>query len=699
MADFLLEIGCEEIPARFLGPALDQLRDKLTAAFDRLRIAHGSISVYGTPRRLAIAVSETAEMQAEGEERKIGPFASQAFGPDGNPTKAAHGFAKSCGVEVSDLGREPTPKGDKLLFVKKVSGRPTAEVLAETLPELIRGIEFPKPMRWGRGTVAFVRPIHWVLALLGGKVIGFKLDGIESGNKTYGHRFTHPESAEVSSIADYLDALERLQVMADRSFRREVIERETEQLAREMGGELIPDPGLMTEVTDLVEFPVVIGGRFDERYLELPAAVPMAAMRTHQRYFGVRNTAGELMPFFITVANTPAKDLRLVERGNERVLSARLADAEFYWKEDLAVGLEKMREGTAGMVYYKTLGSYLDKSERVARLAEAVAQKISDDPAVIAAARAAGRLCKADLVSQMVGNFTELQGVMGGAYAHKLGLGGDVAQAISEHYLPQSADDIENGRFPCSVVGDAVSLADKIDSVVLCWAAGLAPTGAGDPFALRRQAQGVVNLILAKGYRISLPEMIELAAVDMPAGLKLSREQALAAVKEFFVGRVRGRLMDEGLPFDVVDATLAVWNGDILDTLHKAQAVGRMKSRPDFAPLMIAFRRVMNIVEGQPGPVNQDLFSDEAEAVLYSELTRVRRKTEPLLGVGGYDQALELMASLKPAVDQFFEKVLVNIDLADVRTNRHALCAAVANLFKMVADFSRIVIEGEKTNP
>ena len=407
--------------------------------------------------------------------------------------------------------------------------------------------------------------------------------------------------------------------------------------------------------------------------------------------------SGQLLPFFITVANTPARDLRLVERGNERVLGARLADAEFYWKEDLAVGLEKMREGTAGMVYYKTLGSYLDKR---ARLAERVATRIaSDDAAVKADAAVAGRLCKADLVSQMVGNFTELQGVMGGAYAFKSGLSAAAALAISEHYLPQTADDIASGRFPCSAAGDAVSLADKIDSVVLCWAAGLAPTGAGDPFALRRQAQGVVNLVLAKGYRLSLPELLAQAAASIPAGLKSDPVGVLDAVNDFFLGRIRVRFIDDGLQFDVVDAALSAWNGDLLDTLHKAQALGRMKSRPDFVPLMIAFRRVMNIVEGEPGSVDQDLFVDEAEAVLYSELTRVRRKVEPLLSVAGYDQVLELMASLKPAVDSLFEKVMINVEDEEVRANRHALCADAAGLFRAMADFSRIVIEGERANP
>ena len=506
----------------------------------------------------------------------------------------------------------------------------------------------------------------------------------------------------MSGVGDWLEALESRQVMADRGFRRELIEREAERLAREMGGELIADPRLMEEVTDLVEFPVVLGGRFDPRFLRLPAAVPLAAMRTHQRYFAVKKPGSdcELMPFFIAVANTPARDPRVVERGNERVLGARLADAEFYWKDDLRTGLEKMRAATAGMVFYKTLGSYLDKSERVSRLAEALAEKIApEDPVVKKTAAAAGWLCKADLVSQMVGNFPELQGKMGGEYARTLGLGDAVADAIRDHYLPQSAEDIVRGNFPCTAAGDALSLADKADAVTLCWAAGLAPTGAGDPFALRRQAQAIVNLVLAKGYRLSLPELLRQAAAGIPPGLSADPPRTLREVIDFFVGRVRGRFIEEGVPFDVVDASLAAWNGDPVDTRRKAEAVARMKSRPDFAPLMIAFRRVMNIVEGEPGPVDRGRFQEEAETALDGELTRVRSRIEPLLGAGDYDRALETMASLKPAVDRFFDEVMVNVDDGGLRANRHALCAEAVGLFKEIADFSRIVIEGDRPNP
>lgn len=697
--ELLLEVGCEEIPARFLGPALKQLGEKASALLDRARISHGGIKTYGTPRRLALAVYDVAEDQEGFLEKKLGPSVAQAFDQEGKPTKAGLGFARSCGVNIEELGREQTDKGERLLFVKKVEGRPSSEVLAELLPSLVLSLEFAKAMRWGDSDLRFVRPLHWIVALFGDRVVEFSLDGISAGRSTRGHRFIRPEPVAVNSIADYLEKLDLASVVPDPEFRREIIERDVEQKAIELGGELFPDPGLMEEVTNLVEFPVVIGGGFDSRYLSLPAEVLIACMRTHQRYFAVRKqgTEKQLLPCFITVANTPASDLAVVVRGNERVLGARLADAEFYWEEDRKAGIEKMRQGAAGMVFYKTLGSYLDKMGRVERLCSLLSDAVfPEDHGVKKDAESAARYCKADLVSQMVGEFPELQGIMGGEYARAAGLGEETARAIRDHYLPRSAEDIAAGSFPCNSAGDLLSLADKIDSMVACWAAGLNPTGAGDPFALRRQAQGVIALVMAKGYRFRLDQAVaEAARIACPL-VKADAGKVEAEVKEFVKGRLRAQFMENGLAYDVVDAGLGAWNGDVLDTLHKIEAVSRMKARPDFDALMIAFRRVMNIVEGEPGPVDNSLFTEEVEAVLYSEYTRVQHKIGPLLAAGSYDQALEAMAGLKPAVDRFFDGVMVNVEEREQRRNRHALCAMVAGLFKNIADFSRIVIEGEK---
>jgi len=697
--ELLLEVGCEEIPARFLPSALSQLREKGLQALERAKIAHGDAETFGTPRRITLAVYEVAESQQGWEECRLGPSVEQAFDDKGKPTKAALGFARSCGVQVQELSRQRTEKGERLLYVKSVEGGKTAEVLADLLPGLIKSIEFEKSMRWGAGDLQFVRPIHWVLALFGGERIGFELDGIRSGKTTRGHRFTHPEEVEVSSVADYLEALDTRNVTASRKFRRETVEREVEQAASGLGGELLPDPGLMDEVTDLVEHPLVITGRFDPKYLELPAEVPIAAMRTHQRYFAVRKpgTDKELVPFFVTVANTPVPDASVVARGNERVLDARLADARFYWEEDLKTGIEKMRELSAGMVFYRTLGSYLEKTERVEKICRGLCRAIEPgDEKLLETAALSARYCKADLVSQMVGEFPELQGIMGDEYARAAGLPDEAARAIRDQYLPRSAEDIAEGVYPSTPAGDALSMADKLDSVTAGWAAGLAPTGAGDPFALRRQAQGVINLVLAKGYRLWLPEHVQNAAELVSKKLGADPSVLKDEVIEFFLARLRVQMTESGVPYDVVDACIAAWNGDLVATCHKMEAVARMKQRHDFEDLMIAFRRVMNIVEGEPGQVDPGLFQEEGESDLYKAYQKTAEKAGPLVARDAYDQALEAMAELKPQVDAFFDQVMVNVEEEKLRLNRHALCKAVADLFKQVADFSKIVIEGDR---
>jgi len=699
MSELLLEIGCEEIPARFLSPALLQLEEKAKKALEKSRISFGETKTYGTPRRMALSVTDLADMQEGYEDKRLGPAVKQAFDDSGAPTKAALGFARSCGVEVDELGREDTPKGEKLLYIKKVEGKPAAEVLSGLLPELIRSLDFPKSMRWGSGDLAFVRPIHWVVSILDGGPISFELDGIKSGNVTRGHRFTNPGEIRVEGVADYLDQLWKNGVAPNASFRKETIERDIERKSEEISAEIIPDPGLVDEVTNLVEFPVVISGKFDERYLELPPQVPVAAMRTHQRYFAVRKpgTEMELLPYFITVANTPAKDMDVVIRGNERVLGARLADAEFYWKEDLKKGIEKMREDTKGMVFYKTLGSYMDKTDRVEKLCSTISEELYPGASAVKEGSMTGaRYCKADLVSEMVGEFPELQGLMGGEYAKAAGFKPYVCPAIRDHYLPRSAEDIAMGVFPETKAGDVLALADKLDSVVSMWAAGLAPTGAGDPFALRRQAQGMINLLLYKGYSVKVPSLVrEAAALSCPV-VKADEDKVIAGVVEFFLQRFRVQLIDSGHPYDVVDAGLAAWNGDLLDTLHKIEAVGRMKKRDDFDDLMVAFRRLLNIVEGTPGKVDPDLFQEESEAVLYGEYTRVLHNVVPLLEERDYDRALEEMAGLKTSVDRFFDDVMVNVEDEKIKGNRHALCHTVGMLFKEIADFSRIVVEGER---
>jgi len=746
--DLLIEIGAEEIPAGFLPPALAKWQEAVVRLLEDSRLEHGKAQTFGTPRRLALAVEEVAARQPDAVAERSGPFVAQAFDRDGKATKAAEGFARSCGVEVSALERLATPKGEKLIFRKPVAGKPALEILAAELPELIREIPFPKAMRWGEGDLRFARPIHWILARFGGEVVPFSLDGIESGSATRGHRFTHPQPIEVEDLADYLEALERADVVVDPDERKDSIKIKLRKLADDLGGELYTDlekdPTLLNEVTWLVECPVAVAGHFDEKFLLLPKEVLIEAMAKHQRYFAVkRRGSEELLNSFITIANTPVKDRSVVAQGNERVLKARLSDAEFFYREDSKVPLEKFAEKLSGVVFQAKLGTYQEKCQRVEALAGWIAEKLysSDflsadelvrasegklspqDTSVYKHARRAARLCKADLVTQMVYEFPSLQGMMGGEYARVSGEPSEVAEAIRDHYLPRSAEDIENGNLPEILVGDIVSLADKMDSIVGCWGVGLAPTGSADAFAIRRQTLGVIAILLAKRYPLSIPGLVEQALQELKRKIKLPVEEVQAGVEEFFKDRLRNFLIDSqnrlpmpprfqptplrgpqekviqgGYPYDVVDAILGVWNGEVADAYERVKALAELKKREDFEPLMIAFKRVVRIIEGEPGKVDPERFEHETEKALYREFKEIEKTVRRLLqnkaSATWLSEMLSEMAKLKPVVDKFFDDVMVNVEDKKLRENRHALLAEIRAMFREFADFSKVVTAG-----
>ncbi|OGP58473.1 MAG: glycine--tRNA ligase subunit beta [Deltaproteobacteria bacterium RBG_13_61_14] len=709
--DLLIEIGVEEIPAGFLPPALAKWQEAMERLLEDSRLDHGKATTYGTPRRMVLVVEQVAERQPDTEEVRSGPYVAQAFDAEGKPTRAGEGFAKSCGVSVSALEREATPKGEKLICRKQVPGQATLEILAGKLPDLIRGIPFPKAMRWGSGEFRFARPIHWVLALFGEDVVPFSLDGLASGRSTRGHRFTHPQAVEVKDLADYMEALDRAEVEVDPVVRQDQIEREIILRAEELGGEVIPDPALLEEVTWLVEWPVVVSGRFEDRFLKLPEEVLIEAMRAHQRYFALRQKgSSRLLPAFITVANTPVPDLSVVAEGNERVLKARLSDAEFFFREDSKVPLEKFAERLSGVVFQAKLGTYAEKSERIEKLAEWLAGELAPgDAKVREHAKRAARLCKADLVTQMVYEFPSLQGIMGGHYARISGEAPEVAQAICEHYLPRSAEDIEKGNLPQSVVGDIVSLADKMDSIVGCWGVGLAPTGSADAFAIRRQTLGILEIIEKKNHSISVYPLISQALEGVRGKIKQNPEEINNEIGGFFKERLRNRFdyelsmiatgggkISSGRIDDVIAAVLSVWNGQVLDAWNRVLALWQFKNqhRADFDPLMIAFKRVVRIIEDEPGAVDPKLFEHETEKALYQEFKQIEKQVRPLLQEQKYGEALSEMAKLKPIVDQFFDDVMVNVADENLRRNRHALLAEIRAMFWEFADFSKIVTAG-----
>ncbi|MDD2901118.1 MAG: glycine--tRNA ligase subunit beta, partial [Syntrophales bacterium] len=501
-SELLLEIGTEEIPARFIPPALAEMAASFQKLLEQERIASGEISTWGTPRRLTLVARDLAEAQSEASTEIIGPPKAKAFDAAGQPTQAAQGFAKNQGVAVSDLIEVDTPRGIYLAVSKRTAGRPTKERLLELLPSYILGLSFPKSMRWGAESITFARPIHWLLARWGGEVLPFVVGDVTSGGFTRGHRFLAPQDVEVKDAAAYVAALKKAQVIVDPVARREHLETELAQAAAKVGGEVVPNPGLLEENSFLVEYPSVVCGNFEEKFLALPDEVLITSMREHQRYFSLRGKDGQLLPHFIAVNNTLTRNPEVVKKGHERVLRARLSDAMFFYQEDSKTPLEKRVEALKGVVFHSLLGTSYEKMERFRELAAYLARNLAPDLEELV--RRAAYLSKADIVTEMVGEFPSLQGVMGRQYARLSGEPPAVAEAIFTHYLPRHAGDL----LPPDLTGALVSLADRLDTICGCFGVGLIPTGAADPYGLRRHALAVIHILRDQGLHLNLPEAV-----------------------------------------------------------------------------------------------------------------------------------------------------------------------------------------------
>ena len=682
--ELLLEIGAEEIPAGFVPKALAALDEMLRKELAAARLEYNQIKTLGTPRRLMVAVQGLPALQPDAEITAMGPSKKAAFAADGTPTKAAEGFAKGQGVSVADLQVVETEKGEYLAVTKKETGRPTHELLAELLPRLISAIPFKKSMRWADLEVRFARPIHWIVALFDGSVIPCAFGPVQSGNISRGHRFMANSTFPVRDLAHYLEECERHFVIVDQERRKEIIRRETHRLAKSAGGHLLPDEALLDEVTYLVEYPSAIMGTIPAEFLVVPKEVLITSMRSHQRYFSVVDEAGKLMPCFITIPNTVAEDPNVVVKGNERVLRARLSDARFFFLEDQKVKLATRVESLKSVIYQQKLGTSYEKMERFRALAELLADKLN--PAVKAKVGEAAFLCKADLVSGMVGEFPEVQGIMGRTYALLEGIDQEVAGAIAEHYLPTQA----GGELPASDIGAFVSVADKLDSICGCFSVGLIPTGSADPYALRRAALGIINILLAKGYKLSLPALIDQTLQLLGSKLTRPAAEVQADVLEFFRGRFVN-LLAEQYPADVVDAAVAVGFDDPADVAARIVALAAFRQRDDYQSLTAAFKRVCNIVkDGVDAPVDPALFQDEAEHTLYKAFQEAKVKAEAETARAAYQEALTEIAAIKWAVDTFFDSVMVMADDERVRTNRLALLTAISRMFGAIADFARL---------
>jgi glycyl-tRNA synthetase beta chain len=687
-ADLIFEVGTEEIPAGFLAGALRDLTARAPALFREARLEVERLRVVGTPRRLTVLGYGVADRQHDVSEEVVGPPARVAFDGAGEPTKAAIGFAKRNGVELSELRRAEVEgkEGEYVVCTRREDGRPAREVLPGLLAQLVRDVPWPKSMRWADLEESFVRPVHWIVALLGGEVLPLELYGVRAGRHTRGHRFLAPEPVALGGDPDqYDEALREAFVIVDTELRRTMIAADLSRIEREQGAVVRRDDELLAEVASLIEYPVAICGQFDEAYLEVPDEVIVSAMRAHQRYFAVEGEGGALVNRFVTVAATVTRKPEAVRHGNERVLAARLADARFFFKEDQKRSLDDWASQLGGVVFQAKLGTIGAKVARVTELSRELAGEVGADPA--RAARAAS-LCKADLVTHMVGEFPDLQGVMGRHYAQRAGEPEDVARAIEEHYLPRGAGD----ALPQTALGAVVGLADRIDTLVGCFAAGLSPSGSADPYGLRRAALGVLAILLDRGWPLSLRELVERAARRLEGTVAIAPTLADEVVA-FLHTRLRGLLLEAAeLPADCVDAALAVGFDDVPDARARAQAVARLRQRADFEPLGLAFKRVANILKGggAVGKVEPERFAEEGEAGLWQAFCEIEGRALAHLEGGDYHRALGVLAELKAPVDRFFDSVLVMDEDQAVRQNRLALLGRINATFTRIADFRQL---------
>lgn len=704
VAELLLEIGVEELPYQFIAPALVSLKESVESLCSDQRLTLQSVRTMGTPRRLTIVVDGLAARQMSMTKEAMGPSKAVAFDQTGQPTKAAVGFAASQGVAVQDLQVRQTPKGEYLFAAKHEAGRPTAAVLVDLLPQLVSALSFPKAMKWNETGVRFARPVRWVVAVYGGSVLPVKVAGITAANQTKGHRVLGGGKwVLVRDAVSYRSTLERQGVIVEPQRRRQLIEEQIAAICHKAGFQLNQDEALLDQAVYSTEQPTAVIGSFKETYLDVPEEILITSMKEHQGFFSLRHKhTGKLASHFITVANNRVKDMSLIREGNERVLAARLADAKFFFDEDRKVRLEERAKKLAGVTFHQKLGTMAQKQERVKKLAGFIAERVpSGQTEFRHIAERAASLSKADLLTGIVGEFPELQGIMGGEYARHDGESTAVAQAIREQYLPKAIE----GELPETEAGQVLSLADRLDSIAAFFHVGLVPTGSEDPFALRRHATAIVRIILEQTLRLNLADVIDratnLVAGDGFKGGADSQQVKQQRITDFLFERVRHYVrLVHGLREDVIESVLKPITGpmiDLVDLVQKMRALEAVTTKPDFDPLIVGFKRAHRLVEKEQWtrePVDAARFQHPAESALHQAVMGEHQQIEASIQAGAYDRALDALVRLKPVVDEFFAGVMVNADDQAVRSNRLSLLKEVDDLFMAFADFSQIVVQG-----
>jgi len=691
--DAILEIGCEELPSSYIRPAIDQMVSAAEASLKDHRISYQHLYTYYTPRRLALFFKGLSDMQEDATKEVTGPLVSIAFDEHGLPTRAGEGFAKAQGVSAASLKRKMTPKGEVVVAMKKGGGRQTAEIMAEVFPEVIKKIRFPKVQRWGNGDFLFARPIRWVCSVYSRSVIPFEIAGLYSSRETHGLRALKQGPLDVVEAGDYLEVLRQGSVIADPAERRNLIWNKVQQAAAEKGAVVPPDQDLLDDVNNLIESPDVIMGSFDPKYLELPDQVIVTAMREHQKYFAVRDTTGKLLPYFIGVINGTPKDKQVVIRANEGVLKARLEDAKFFVSEDMKLSLEGWAEKLSGITWLEGIGTMADKSLRLQKLVKKLAPLFGLSKDVAKTAENAAILCKADLATNIIREkeFNSLQGVMGGLYAARQGKPLE-GEAIQYHYFPRFAGD----KLPPSPAGALLSVADKLDTIAGCFRARLIPSGSQDPFALRRQALGILQILLANKYAISLEDLVK-AAQSGFAGKAKPKEKD--EILEFLKGRLQSVLESRNIPYDVVNAVAATEAPTFIDLIEKAETVNRFKMEKDFQELATAAGRVLRILPEKKltNKLSQALLKETEERELHKAVETVAKAVAVALEKRDYvDVRQELQALVRP-IHAFFEKILVMDKNAKVKNNRLVLLQETAGALLALCDFRKLVYSSDTT--
>jgi len=697
VAELIFEIGCEELPAGFIEPALEQMKAAWQQRCEDARISFGEVRTFATPRRLVLIVDEIADKQSDLEEVRTGPPARAAY-RDGAPTKAAEGFARGQGVAVEDLYLVETPKGEYVAARVFEEGLPTKELVPEILTSIIQGLHFPKSMRWAALRNTFARPVRWLLAMLDGELVSLEFAGVKSGKNTYGHRFSAPGEIEVRSVEHYEDKLAAADVMLSQQVRRSTIRAMLSVCAEQAGGVIIDDPALVDEVAFLVENVNAVLVTFSHDYLQLPDEVLISSMRSHQRYFAVAHPeTGALLNSCVVIYNTPVRDADVVRAGNLRVLKARLEDAKFFWEQDLKTPLADRVEKLDDVVWLRELGTLHERSSRMSQLAATIAGQLGFDEHRIDTASRAAYLSKTDLLTDMVGEFPDLQGIIGRAYAVLNGEGDAVAQALLDQYLPRGADD----DLPATDPGACVALAERLDALVGIFGVGKIPKSSADPYALRRAALGVLRILQGRAWNLSIRDLVSAAyGIYSEQGKQdafVTEEDALVTqVTDFIRTRLKHSLANE-FSTDVVDAVLAVSGDDVLSARDRVEALAQLRDEADFEPLAIGFKRVVNILRKQadahyeiPETVDADLLEDLQERELLARYEEAKRHVEGALETRDWAAACKGLITLKAPIDAFFDHVMVMAEDENLRRNRLAILDQLRGLFMQVADISMI---------